>query len=309
MGGEIIVHQIRNHIKSYTVHIPRIGNIISFLMVSLVFTAFTSLMMLYFSFIVLEVALNPILLCAMFFVIYSVYSLNKVTDREEDAINMPARSTFVAGNERFLLTLAIASYIVALLLGLIENPFAAGILLVPFLSGIIYSTNSLSIIGIPRLKDIFLVKSLIVAFSLAVCAAFLPALHLHSSAKLYFIFPFFFSKVFINTVLFDVRDVEGDTLNSVKTIPVVIGIKRTRQSLLLIQSLLVMWFVLFSDLFSKYYVILIANMVYGYLYILYFCNTKHHRDMSWDILLDGEWIIMSIGAWIYLILFSTMGNT
>jgi 4-hydroxybenzoate polyprenyltransferase len=105
-----------------------------------------------------------------------------------------------------------------------------------------------------------------------------------------------------------VRDVEGDTLNSVKTIPVVIGIKRTRQALLIIQSLLVVWLVLFSDLFSKYYVILIASMVYGYLYILYFCNTNHHRDMSWDILLEGEWVIMGTGAWLYLVLSSNVGN-
>jgi 4-hydroxybenzoate polyprenyltransferase len=235
----------------------------------------------------------------MFLVVYSVYSINKLTDQEEDAVNTPERSIFVEGNERFLLTIAIASYVAALLLGLIESPFAAGILLVPLLTGIAYSTNPLSIIGIPRLKDIFLVKSFIVAFSWAVCAAFLPALQLCNSAKLYFIFPFFFIKVFINTVLFDVRDVEGDTLNSVKTIPVVIGIKRTRQALLIIQSLLLVWLVLFSDLFSKYYVILIASMVYGYIYILYFCNTNHHRDMSWDILLEGEWVLMGTGAWIY----------
>jgi 4-hydroxybenzoate polyprenyltransferase len=294
--------------KNGRVYLPRIGDIVTFLMVSSVFTAFTSLMMLYFSFIVLGVALKPVLLCAMFLVVYGVYSLNKLTDKEEDAVNMPARSTFVQGNERFLLTLAIASYIAALLLGLIESPFAAGILIIPFLSGLVYSTNSLSIIGIPRLKDIFLVKSLIVAFSWAVCAAFLPALQLCNSAKLCFIFPFFFIKVFINTVLFDVRDVEGDTLNSVKTIPVVIGIKRTRHALLIIQSLLVAWLVFFSDLFSKCYVILIVSMIYGYLYILYFCNTNHHRDMSWDILLEGEWVFMGAGAWIYLFLSSHVGN-
>jgi 4-hydroxybenzoate polyprenyltransferase len=294
--------------KSRRVYLPKIGDLVSFLIVSSVFTAFTSFMMLYFSFIVLGVALKPILLCTMFLVVYSVYSINKLTDQEEDAINMPARSTFVHGNERFLLILAIASYIVALLLGLVESPLAAGILLVPLLSGITYSTNPFSIIGIPRLKDIFLVKSFIVAFSWAVCAAFLPALQLYDPAKLCFIFPFFFIKVFINTVLFDVRDVEGDTLNSVKTIPVVIGIKRTRQSLLIIQSLLVVWLVLFSDLFNEYYVILIASMVYGYLYILHFCNTSHHRDMSWDILLEGEWILMGIGACIYLVLSSNVGN-
>ena len=294
--------------KSRSIYLPRISNVVSFLMVSSVFTAFTSLMMLYFSFIVLGVTPIPVLLCAMFFVIYSVYSLNKVTDREEDAANMPARYTFVAGNEQFLLTIAIAAYIAALLLGLIESPLAAGILLVPFLSGIIYSTNSLSRIGIPRLKDILLVKSLTVAFSLAVCAAFLPALYLPDSAKLYFIFPFFFIKVFINTVLFDVRDVKGDTLNGVRTIPVAIGVKKTRQMLLFIQSLLAVWFILFSDLFSKYYVILIASMIYGYLYILYFCNTNDHGTALWDILLDGEWIIVGIGAWIHLILSPTMGN-
>lgn len=238
----------------------------------------------------------------MFLVVYSVYSINKLTDQEEDAVNTPERSTFAKGNERFLLTLAIASYIAALLLGLIEGQLAAGILLIPLLSGISYSTNSLSIIGIPRLKDIFLMKSFIVAFSWAVCAAFLPALQLCDPAKLYFIFPFFFIKIFINTVLFDVRDVEGDTLNSVKTIPVIIGIKRTRQALLIIQSLLVTWLVLFSDLFIEYCVILIASMVYGYLYILYFCNANHRGGTSWDILLEGEWVLMGMGAWIYPVL-------
>ena len=295
--------------KSRKAYLPRIGDIVSFLMVSSVFTAFTSLTMLYFSFIILDVALKPVLLCAMFLVVYGVYSLNKLTDKEEDAVNMPARSTFIQGNERFLLTLAVVSYIAALLIGWFESPFAAGILLVPFLSGIIYSTNSLSIIGIPRLKDIFLVKSLIVASSWAVCAAFLPAIYLHNPVKLCFTFPFFFIKVFINTVLFDVRDVEGDTLNGVKTIPVVIGIKRTRHILLLIQSLLVVWLVLFSDLFNKYYIILIVSMIYGYLYIRHFCNKNDHGEMSWDILLEGEWVLMGIGAWIYLIIPSTMGNT
>ena len=96
--------------KSIRAYFIGIDNIVSFLMVSSVFTAFTSLMMLYFSFIALGVALKPIPLCATFFVIYSVYSLNKVADREEDLLNMPARSTFVHGNERFLLTLLPSSH-------------------------------------------------------------------------------------------------------------------------------------------------------------------------------------------------------
>lgn len=292
-GGSIV-----QHIREYIPYYPRIDDIISFLMVSSIFTSFTGVMMLYFSFLILGVTLKPILLCAMFFVIYSVYSLNRLTDQEEDAVNMPARSLFVQGNERFLLTLAIVSYVAALFLGWLESPLAAIILLVPFMSGILYSKHLFSAIGIPRLKDIFLVKSFIVASSWTICASFLPALYLHNFVKLWFVFPFFFIKIFINTILFDVRDVEGDMLNNVKTVPVVIGIARTRQLLLIIQSMLVMWSIFFLDLFSGYYSILTINMVYGYLYILYFCN-DNHRKISRDILVDGEWVIMSIWVWIY----------
>ena len=295
--------------KSERAYLPRIGNIVSLLMVSSLFLSISGVLMLYLSFLLFGVALKPILLCAMFLVVYSVYSLNRLTDQEEDAVNAPERSIFVKGNERFLLAAAAVSYIVALVLGWLESPFAALILLFPIISGIAYSKNIFSAVGIPRLKDIFLVKSLIVASSWAVCAAFLPVLYLSGNfIKLGFIFPFFFIKMFINTVLFDVRDVEGDALNGVRTIPVVIGIKRTRQILLLIQSLLVIWLVLFSDLFNKYYIILIVSMIYGYLYILYFCNKNDHGNMSWDVLVDGEWIIMGTGAWIYLVLSSNVGN-
>ena len=93
--------------------------------------------MLYISFLLFGVALKPILLCAMFLVVYSVYSLNRVTDREEDAVNAPERSIFVDGNERFLLAAAAVSYIAALVLGWLESPFAALILLFPIISGIL----------------------------------------------------------------------------------------------------------------------------------------------------------------------------
>ncbi len=286
--------------KNRRVHLPKIGDIISFLMVSSLFLSIDGVLMLCLSSLLFGVALKPILLCAMFLAVYSVYSLNRLTDQEEDAINAPERSTFVAGNERFLLAIAVVSYIAALVLGWIESPFAALVLLFPIISGIAYSKNIFSAFGIPRLKDIFLVKSLIVASSWAVCAAFLPMIYLSGNfTKLGFIFPFFFIKMFINTVLFDVRDVVGDALNDVKTIPVVIGIKKTRQFLLILQSSILVWLALFLDSFSRYYVILIISMIYGYLYIIYFCCENEHNGVLRDVLVDGEWIITGVLVWIY----------
>jgi 4-hydroxybenzoate polyprenyltransferase len=268
-------------------------------MASSIFLSISGVLMLYLSFTILEVTLKPILLGAMFFVIYSVYSLNRVTDQDEDAVNMPERSALVKGNEKLLLILAVVAYIVALFLGWLESPFAALILVVPIVVGIAYSKDVFSIIGIPRLKDILFVKSFVVALSWAACGALLPALYLENLTKLWFVFPFFFIKMFINTVLFDVRDVKGDTLNGVNTVPVVIGVSRTRRLLLTVQSVLALWTVLFSNLFNDYYPVLIASMIYGYLYILYFCTENNCNKTLLDILVDGEWIVTGLGLWVY----------
>ncbi len=269
-------------------------------MASSIFLSVSGVFMLYFSFTILELTPNPFLLSAMFFVIYSVYSLNRVTDQEEDAVNMPERSALVQGNEKILLILASVAYIVALFLGWLASPFAALILLVPIVLGIAYSKDIFSIFGIPRLKDILFVKSFVVALSWAACGALLPALYLESLTKLWFLFPFVFIKMFINTVLFDVRDVNGDTLNGVNTVPVVIGVSWTKRLLLTLQSLLAVWTALFLDLFNDYSLILIASMIYGYLYILYFCTESTRNKTLIDILVDGEWIIMGLGLWVYV---------
>lgn len=281
--------------KSRRAYIPRIGDLISFLMVSSVFISMSGLLKLYFSFLFFGITPKINLLFAAFLVTYGTYSLNKLTDKEEDAVNNPVRSKYIYGNEKFLAILAVASYLTALLLGWFESIFASCILLVPLMTGIIYSASIFSVFGIPRLKDVFVVKSLLVALSWTIMVTFLPATWFGwNFAILLYIFFFFFIKSFVNTILFDVRDVKGDAENNVKTIPVVIGIPRTRRLLLAIQSILAIWLVLTFDLFSKYYLILIISIVYGYAYIFYFCEQKNHKGFSLDILVDGEWIIMGL---------------
>ncbi|MEA1865204.1 MAG: UbiA family prenyltransferase [Euryarchaeota archaeon] len=248
---------------------------------------------LYFSFLLFGLTAKTNLLFATFLVTYSTYSLNKLTDKEEDAVNNPARSRYVTGNERFLTFLAIISYIVAILLGYFENIFAALVLLVPLVTGIVYSTNIFSVFGVPRLKDVFVVKSLLVTLSWTIVIAFLPAICSGEDCiKLLSIAFFFFIKSFVNTVLFDVMDVEGDRKNFIKTIPVKIGISGTRWLLLSLQSLLAVWLLTVFGLFDGCQIILIISIIYGYLYILHFCNSDNHTRSSMDILVDGEWIIM-----------------
>ena len=250
--------------------------------------------MLYFSSTILGVVVNPILFIAVFLIIYSVYSFNRLTDQAEDCVNIPGRSALVKDNENTLLVISTFAYIIALCLCWYVNVLAMISLLIPFILGVIYSKR---ILWFPRLKNILVVKNVVVALSWTVCMAFLPALYLKDLTILWFIVPFLFTKMFINTVLFDVKDIRGDVLNGINTIPAAIGVPHTKRLLLVIQSLLTILTMVFLSIFNGYYLILIISMAYGYICILYLCTENGFGRYLLNIFVDGEWIIMCILLW------------
>lgn len=106
------------------------------------------------------------------------------------------------------------------------------------------------------------------------------------------VFYFFFIKSFINTVLFDLMDVEGDKLTGAMTIPVVMGASRTIKLLLILNTSLIaiIYLAVTYHLFSVLVIPMIFCIIYGYAYILYFSGTKNRFQM--DIMVDGEWILV-----------------
>lgn len=111
-------------------------------------------------------------------------------------------------------------------------------------------------------------------------------------------FIFFYLKLFINTVLFDVRDIEGDRASGVRTIPAFLGRNKTRLLLLMLNSTFIPWLVFsyFQGFFHKYLFVLVFAILYGYCYILYFCSEGIKIGKSLDLLVDGEWIPIVILA-------------
>ena len=187
----------------------------------------------------------------------------------------------------------IIAYLGALTLSFLQSPFAIFIILFPFCIGIVYSIK----ISNFRLKDVTGVKNITVALSWAVIGGFLPSTVSDlSPIAIMLIFYFAFSKLFINTVLFDVRDIEGDRINNVKTIPVVFGMKNTRRFLLILNSTLIPWLIhsYTGGFFHRYIPVLIFGIIYGYWYILHFCRDGLKIGRSIDLLVDGEWIPLAI---------------
>ena len=266
---------------------------ISFLIVSSFFIGIINLLLIYFCFLLFRLTLNLNILLAGFFLTFSIYNLNKLTDKAEDLVNAPERANYVIGKEKSILCFSIVAYIFALLLGISTNVLSVPILLFPFFIGIVYSTKILSIFGLSRLKDIVFMKNFVVTLSWTVEAIFLSAIFLPgTSITILLLFYFVFIKLFINAVSFDIRDIEGDRISGVRTLPVTLGNHKTKNLLLILNSTLIPWlaFSYFSGFFHQYLFVLIFAIAYGYWYIIHFCKEGIKIGKSMDLLVDGEWI-------------------
>ncbi len=273
---------------------------LSFLSITSIFTAIIGFTMPYFTFLLYEVKFNFQLLTASFLACFATYNLNKLTDIKEDSVNVPERAGFIEKNKPYVILATIASFSTALILAFLQKPLSIFIFLFPFFMGFIYSIK----ISNFRLKDITGVKNIVVAFPWAVLGTFLPlAVSFCDYTIMLLIFYFLFIKVFINTVVFDVRDIEGDRLSGVRTIPVFFGRHKTRNLLLSLNSTILLWlaFSYFMGFFHRYLIVLIFCIFYGYWYILYFCKDRAKIGTSVDLLVDGELIIIVLMATAFIL--------
>jgi len=282
----MISMNIKNRLKYFYLLLSDFALILT---LSSVFIALAGFFLPFFTFLLYGIDIDSGLLVSSFLLTFTVYSLDKLSNIKEDSISLPERAGFIGRHKKIMIYITISSYMVALYLSSIKNSLALFIVLFPLFMGLIYSIK----ISNFRLKDILAVKNITIALSWSVVGTFLP---LVVSSKTFMliasVFYFIFIKCFINTVLFDVRDIEGDSLNGVRTIPVYFGLMKTRKLLLILNSTLVLWlaYLYFQGFFHKYLLVLIFSIFFGYWYILYFCQPGLKIGKSLDLLVDGEWI-------------------
>jgi 4-hydroxybenzoate polyprenyltransferase len=224
---------------------------------------------------------------ALFLLVFSIYSLDKLTDSKEDAINMPERGDFIKRHRLIIYAASISSYLLSALIVLLVKPWALPIMLLPIIANAAYGSRISP--HIPRLKDIPVMKNLLVAFIWASLITVLAAWGETDLLGIAFISYFLLTKSFINTVLYDIRDLEGDRENDVRTIPVLLGPKWTTILLLALNSTLLSCLLLSPRSWQ-----LLAAMlaIYGYIYILAF--NKGINKNALDLCVDGEWMIAYI---------------
>jgi 4-hydroxybenzoate polyprenyltransferase len=273
----------------------RLEPIASIITVSSVFTAAVLTAILYFTFLLEGVNHEYLLLAATFFLGVSVYTLNKVTDVKEDSINLPARTRFVKNHRTSLLFVSLESLSIAIVFAFFSNPYAILLIVFAFYAGAFYSVG----VNKTRTKDVLFMKNLTVAGAVTIGAVLLPLfIHVGNPLIITFVAYFIFLKVFINSALFDVRDMEGDQKAGARTIPIYLGREKTRNLLLLLNSTLIVWigFSFFQGLFYPYHIVLVVSLLYAYWYILRFTRANAETSKLEELLVDGEWILLALYA-------------
>ncbi len=250
---------------------------------------------LYLSFLLQATVSSALLLIATFCLAFSVYNLNKVSDLKEDLINQPDRAQFVKKYRDYIVFACLESVNIAVILAFFTNPAAILVILFPFYVGLFYSMGVRRV----RIKNLKVLKNIMIAGAVTVGAALLPlAVHVSIPFVVLLVAYWFFLKVFIDSVVLDVRDIEGDQKAGVRTIPASLGRNKTRNLLLLLNSTLIVWlaFSLYHGLFYPYLFALIFSVLYGYWFILRFTRTSATTTGLFDLFVAGEWLILALYA-------------
>ncbi len=251
------------------------------------FLAFNGALVTVFSFFLYGQPVVPDIVLAAFLLTFSVYGLNKTTDRVEDSVNSPHRASMAP---RYYLVSSVAAMLGCLAIGALNGPRVFLILLIPLIVGLVYSVRVTKIM--PRIKEIVGLKSFVVALSWALTGALLPsAFQDVPLEKIVLVFAYVFVQLLVNTVIFDSFDVKGDKVSGVTTIPMVLGRHRTKILLAAANTTLILWvaYCISTGLFVSFMPALVFGVLYSYL-MIEFLTSRHHHRLSAELFLDGQWI-------------------
>ncbi len=232
----------------------------------------------------------------LFMVVFSVYNLNRKTDEAEDAINHANRFSFTRRFEKPLIFAAVLAYVSAVIIAFLINPVASVVAMIPLVSGILYSIPILpQTWGHRRLKEIPVVKNLIVSFAWGISFALIPVLIAGEPAgpATIIVLAFIFCWTFVGSVLPDIRDRPGDAATGVTTIPVLIGVQYSR-IILTVFCLVTGCIIIVSGipfLPAPVLAVIISSIVYSQGCIILIDQIRDN-DLLCDVISDGQFIVI-----------------
>jgi 4-hydroxybenzoate polyprenyltransferase len=240
--------------------------------------------------------------------IFGIYLLNVFTDVEEDFTNDISRRIVLDKRPLYLALLGLCLGGTFAMLATLNKLHAFHLAVVAL--GAAYSFHVVpwrSQAGtwtFRRLKDITLVKNLVVASLWGAFMVVMPLLYsgrpLAESQMLFFLGGGFFLAAFCNTLFADILDLAGDTVAGVPTLPVKYG---TRFSFAIIGSLAVSWlgiiyFAYTQNWMDGYHLGVLAIPALYPLTYLYSHYRFPDRKFLTHVLMETDLVIFAAGTWL-----------
>jgi len=284
--------------KTETWFVDKLQNTFHFLTYSSIYISIEGGAMAYISCSIQQIRCSFTLFAIMFLVTFSVYNLNMRTDEEEDSINNLDRYSFTKKYEKTLYFSALIAYFFSLLFAMSHGSKAMLITSIPLICGILYSG-----MWIPkeskyrRLKEILGIKNFVVAIAWALPSALLPTQFTSASESLasFVVGVYCFLSTFIGSAICDMRDIEGDAFSGVDTIPVVLGVQKSKTLLAALNLFIGLMVLMISIEYLSPIVtyLLAAGMVYNHLCIFSFDKVVE-TDFLCDMVVNGKYTILAV---------------
>jgi len=273
-----------------TVHLnPKEKNATLELLKSSILVAFSGALRIHLAFLLLHIQSSILTCVAGGLIIYTVYTLDRALESKEDSVN---RTELNGSNKK-------VGLIVSLLAFLIGNYILAkegilGLAFIPFVTGYLYSKGiKIGKLAL-KLKGGLGIKNIVVGLTWGIFIAGLAGSECGDLIPIVMVFIFFGVKLFINSAIYDFKDIKGDTLAGIKTLPVSLGARKTRTLLIAMHmfSHMAIGIALIHGALAFEPLIILYSFACGLICIQKFTNSGNEEFLSQNIerifLVDGE---------------------
>ena len=172
----------------------------------------------------------PLLLVMAYLFSYGAYMMNRSAELGQDSVSHPERTALMSRRRRYLPAISGGCFALGYAFALTVNLVLFVALLVPLALSLLYSVGSrrfVGVLGVSKLKDKLLVKNLVVSLGWSLIPVLVGFYYLRFAFVLGFLSVLIFLRAMGSTMFFDIRDVEGDRAQGIRTVPVAYGAEAT----------------------------------------------------------------------------------
>lgn len=264
-------------------------NSTSELLKSSILVAFSGALRIHLAFLLLHIQSSILTCVAGGLIIYTVYTLDRAMDSEEDSVN---RTELNGSNKKVGFVVSLLAFMIGTYILAKEGILALAF--IPFVTGYLYSKGIKIGKFALKLKGGLGIKNIVVGLTWGIFIAGLAGSGCGNLVPVVMVFIFFGVKLFINSAIYDFKDIKGDTLAGIKTLPVSLGSRKTRNLLTTMHlfSHLVIGIAVIHGALAFEPLIILYSFVCGLICIQKFTNNGSEefplQNLERTVLVDGE---------------------